>query len=142
MRRDSSLESFGWVEPRGEKHGALVENVGGQWILRLCTETKAVPGGVVKTRLEERLDKVEQETGRRPKGKHAKELKEEIVHELLPRRLPEALDDQRLGRPRGPPRAGRRREREEGRHHHDDAVRAASVAACAWSSCRRSCRRP
>ena len=84
----SQAESFGWVEPRGEKHGALVENVGGQWILRLCTETKAVPGGVVKTRLEERLDKVEQETGRRPKGKHAKELKEEIVHELLPRAFP------------------------------------------------------
>jgi recombination associated protein RdgC len=81
-------ESFGWVEPRGEKHGALVENVGGQWILRLCTETKAVPGGVVKTRLEERLDQVERETGRRPKGKRAKEFKEEIVHELLPRAFP------------------------------------------------------
>jgi recombination associated protein RdgC len=81
-------ESYGWVEPRGEKHGALVENVAGQWILRLCAETKAVPGGVVKTRLEQRLDQVEHETGRRPKGKRAKELKEEIVHELLPRAFP------------------------------------------------------
>jgi recombination associated protein RdgC len=84
----TQAESLGWVEPRGEKHGALVENVAGQWILRLCTETKAVPGGVVKARLEERLDKVEQETGRRPKGKRAKEFKEEIVHELLPRAFP------------------------------------------------------
>src|SRR6516225_4314237 len=56
----SQPESFGWVEPRGEKHGALVESVGGQWILRLCTETKAVPGGVVKAQLETRLDQVEQ----------------------------------------------------------------------------------
>ena len=84
----SQAESSGWVEPRGEKHGPLVENVGGQWILKLCTETKAVPGGAVKTQLEARLDKIEQETGRRPKGKQAKEIKEEIVHELLPRAFP------------------------------------------------------
>ena len=84
----SQQESFGWVEPRGEKHGPLVENVGGQWILKLCTETRAVPGGAVKTQLEARLDKIEHETGRRPKGKQAKELKEEVVHELLPRAFP------------------------------------------------------
>ncbi|MEP6503523.1 MAG: recombination-associated protein RdgC [Betaproteobacteria bacterium] len=84
----SQPESSGWIEPRGEKHGPLVENVGGQWILKLCTETKAVPGGAIKTQLEARLDKIEQETGRRPKGKHAKEIKEEIVHELLPRAFP------------------------------------------------------
>jgi recombination associated protein RdgC len=81
-------ESAGWVEPRGEKHGALVESVGGQWILKLCTETKAVPGGAVKQMLEARCDQIEQETGRRPKGKRAKELKEEIVQELLPRAFP------------------------------------------------------
>ncbi|MCM5678505.1 recombination-associated protein RdgC [Schlegelella sp. S2-27] len=81
-------ESAGWVEPRGQKHGALVESIGGQWILRLCTETKSVPASAVKTRLEEQLDKVEQETGRRPKGKRAKELKEEIVRDLLPRAFP------------------------------------------------------
>jgi recombination associated protein RdgC len=81
-------QSAGWVEPRGEKHGVLLESVGGQWILKLCTETKAVPGPVVKTQLEERLQKIEQQTGRRPKGKMAKELKEEIVHELLPRAFP------------------------------------------------------
>jgi recombination associated protein RdgC len=84
----SQPESAGWVEPRGEKHGPLVESVGGQWILKLCTETKAVPGGAVKTQLEARLDKIEQDTGRRPKGKAAKEIKEEIVRELLPRAFP------------------------------------------------------
>ncbi len=81
----TQIESAGWVAPRGEKHGALIESVGGQLILKLCTETKAVPASVVKTRLDERLDKIEQQTGRRPKGKQAKELKEEIVHDLLPR---------------------------------------------------------
>jgi recombination associated protein RdgC len=81
-------ESAGWVEPRGEKHAALIESVGGQWMLTLCTETKAVPSSVVKTQLESRLAKVEADTGRRPRGKQTKEIKEAIVHELLPRAFP------------------------------------------------------
>jgi recombination associated protein RdgC len=84
----SQAESAGWVPPRGERHGPLLETVDGQWLLRLAVETKAVPGSAVKTRLEAELDKVEQDTGRRPKGKRAKEMKEQIVHELLPRAFP------------------------------------------------------
>src|SRR3954468_20744722 len=37
----SQLESAGWVEPRGEKNGVLMEGVGGQLILKLCIERKA-----------------------------------------------------------------------------------------------------
>lgn len=81
----SQAESVGFVEPRGEKHGPMVELVGGQMMLRLVIETKAVPSSAVKNRLESELDKIEADTGRRPKGKRAKEMKEQIVHELLPR---------------------------------------------------------
>ncbi len=81
-------ESAGWVQPRGDKHSSLMESVGGQLILQLCVERKAVPSSVIKTQLQARLDKIEQETGRRPKGKMAKELKEEIVQDLLPRAFP------------------------------------------------------
>lgn len=81
----TQAESLGWVEPRGEQHGAMVESIGGQWLMRLVIETRAVPGSAVKQRLEGELDKIEAETGRRPKGKRSKELKEQIVHELLPR---------------------------------------------------------
>nr|WP_236580565.1 recombination-associated protein RdgC [Rubrivivax sp. A210] len=81
-------ESAGWVAPRGRKHGVLAESVGGQIILELCTETKAVPGGVIKTELEAQCDRIEAETGRRPKGKAARQLKEEIVHTLMPRAFP------------------------------------------------------
>jgi recombination associated protein RdgC len=84
----TQMESAGWVEPRGERHGAFAESVGGHWMLKLCTETKAVPGSVVKRRVEEELQKIEAETGRRPKGKRTKEIKEAIVHELLPRAFP------------------------------------------------------
>jgi len=81
-------ESAGWLAPRGEPHAPLVESVAGQWILRLCTETKGVPGGVVRQQLEAKLAQIEAETGRRPRGKHAKEIKEQIVHALLPRAFP------------------------------------------------------
>ena len=84
----SQPESAGWIEPRGEKHGALMEGVGGQLILKLCVERKAVPSQVIKSQLEAELDKIEADTGRRPKGKKAKELKEDIVHGLLPRAFP------------------------------------------------------
>jgi len=85
-------ESAGWVAPRGEKHAALAESIGGQVVIKLCTETKAVPGGVVKTQLELQLDAMEQETGRRPKGKQAREVKEGVVHALLPRAFPKRSD--------------------------------------------------
>ena len=81
----TQLESAGWLEPRGKKHGVLVESIGGHWMLRLAVERKAVPASVVKTTLEARLEEIEAQTGRKPKGKAAKELKEAIVHTLLPR---------------------------------------------------------
>ena len=88
----TQTESTGWVAPRGENHAALAEDVAGQLILRLCIETRAVPGGVVKTQLQAQLDAIEQQTGRRPKGKHAREVKDAVVHALLPRAFPRRAD--------------------------------------------------
>ncbi len=81
-------ESAGWVAPRGRQHAVLAESVGGQIILKLCSETRAVPAAVVKTELEAQLDLIETQTGRRPKGKSARNLKDEINHRLLPRAFP------------------------------------------------------
>ena len=38
----SQEKAIGWVEPRGEAHGPLVETVSGQRILKLKIETKGV----------------------------------------------------------------------------------------------------
>jgi recombination associated protein RdgC len=84
--------SAGWVAPRGDKHAALAESVAGQLVFRLCTEAKAVPGSVVKTQLQAQLEAIEKQTGRRPKGKQAKELKEAVVHALLPRAFPKRTE--------------------------------------------------
>lgn len=81
----TQAESHGWVPPRGIAHGPLLENVGGEYLLRLRSERRNVPGDAIKHELDKLADKIEGETGRRPKGKHLKELKEQVTHELMPR---------------------------------------------------------
>ena len=76
--------SFGWVPPRGEAHGALVEAVGGQYILKFMTESKAVPASVLNRKVKERVAQIEATTGRKPGKKESKELKEEAKLDLLP----------------------------------------------------------
>ncbi|WP_232788509.1 recombination-associated protein RdgC [Macromonas nakdongensis] len=77
-------KAMGWVPPRGDAHGALVELVGGQRLLRFQIETKGVPGAVVKRHLEERLAQIEAKEGRKPGRKESRELRDEIVHDLMP----------------------------------------------------------
>lgn len=74
---------MGWVEPRGEKHGALVESVAGQLVLKLMVESKVVPGGVVAEELAKRVQAIEAQTGRKPGKKEKKELKEDVRNSLL-----------------------------------------------------------
>lgn len=85
-------ESAGWVAPRGNPNAALAESLGGQWVFRLCVETKAVPGSVVKQEVQAKADALEQELGRRPRGKQLRELKEAVVHALLPRAFPKRAE--------------------------------------------------
>jgi len=80
----SQALSMGWVEPRGVKHAPLVENVGGHLLLKLMIEQRVLPGSVVKRRVEELAERMEQETGRKPGKKAKNELKEQVTHELLP----------------------------------------------------------
>jgi len=77
-------KSMGWVPPRGEAHGALVESIGGQWIARLMIETKAVPGDALARKVKEKAERIEQETGRKPGKKETRDLKEEARLDLLP----------------------------------------------------------
>jgi recombination associated protein RdgC len=76
--------SLGWVPPRGHAGGLLVESIGGHWLLKLTTERRVLPGAVVKRRTDELAARIEQETGRKPGKKQTKELKEQVVQELLP----------------------------------------------------------
>jgi recombination associated protein RdgC len=80
----SQEKSMGWVEPRGEAHGPLVESVGGQLILQLMIETRTLPASVVNRKTRERLARIEASTGRKPGKKETREIKDDIRLELLP----------------------------------------------------------
>ncbi len=77
-------KSLGWVEPRGQAHGPLVEAVAGQWMLKLMLETKALPGSVVSRKVNERLTQIEASEGRKPGKKEKREIKDEVRLQLLP----------------------------------------------------------
>ena len=84
----SQDRSVGWVEPRGEAHGPLVEAVAGQRILRFVIETKSVPGSVVREKAQEEADHIEATTGRKPGKKETRALREDALLSLLPQAFP------------------------------------------------------
>lgn len=80
--------SYGFVAPRDEDHGALVESVGGQRVLKFLIETKSVPKSAIDKRAAEVAEKIEQERGRKPGKKEMREIKEDVRQALLPSAFP------------------------------------------------------
>lgn len=76
--------SSGWVPPRGEEHGALLEVVAGQWIIKMMVETKKVPTQVLKRMVEEKVKAIEASTGRKPGKKEKREIADDAKLQLLP----------------------------------------------------------
>jgi recombination associated protein RdgC len=84
----TQTESVGWVEPRGEPNGPLVESISGQRIMRLRIETKSVPKAMVNKKAQEAADEIERLTGRKPGKKETKALREDALMALLPQAFP------------------------------------------------------
>lgn len=80
----SQEKSIGWVPPRGEDHGPLLETIDGHHILKLMTETKAVPGDVLRRKVDEQVQHIEATTGRKPGKKERREITEDARLSLLP----------------------------------------------------------
>lgn len=76
--------SVGWIPPRGQANGAMLESVGGHWILKLMTESKRVPTDVINRKVVEKVEEIEASTGRKPGKKEKRELKEDAKLALLP----------------------------------------------------------
>ena len=81
-------KSSGWVPPRGDEHGALVETVDGQWIARFVIETKSVPGDAVRRKVQEAVDAIEKTSGRKPGKKELHDLRDDALIALLPQAFP------------------------------------------------------
>lgn len=79
------LSSRGFVPPFGRDAEALSHRIGDALWLSVGSEEKLLPGAVVNDLLQKKLAELEQKEGRRPGGRTRKRLKEDLVHELLPR---------------------------------------------------------
>lgn len=81
----SEEQSLGWIEPRGEEHGALLESVGGHWILQAKLETRSLPSSEINKQAQLRAKEIEAQSGRKPGKKELKDIKEQVHLELMPR---------------------------------------------------------
>ncbi len=84
----SQEKSVGFFPPRGNETDALVEVIGGHYIMRLNIETKSVPSRAIKEEVDKRCKGIEFHTGRKPGKKERRELSDEVLLSLLPAAFP------------------------------------------------------
>ncbi len=78
-------ESRGWVSPGGD--GAMVFEAAGFWLIELGIESKVLPSAVVRREADARAALIAEEQGYRPGRKQMKDLREQVMQELLPTAL-------------------------------------------------------
>lgn len=79
------MQSRGFVSPFGHGSDVMTHTIGRWTLINLGGEDKLLPAAVVNEELRERVEKHREEIGKSPSGKHRKEMKEAILHELMPR---------------------------------------------------------
>lgn len=79
------MSSRGFVSPFGRDAEALSHRVDDAVWLALGGEDKLLPAAVVNDLLGKKLAEMEEKEGRKPGGRARRRLKEDLVHELLPR---------------------------------------------------------
>ena len=85
------LSSRGFISPFGRSDAgrsdgeALSHRIGQAIWLAAGSEDKILPGAVVNDLLQKKLADIEEKEGRKLGGRARKRLKEDLVHELLPR---------------------------------------------------------
>lgn len=75
-------QSRGWVAPAGSQ---LVYSLGRQMMIALGVEQKILPGPVVAQAVDERAAELEQRQGFKPGRKQLRDLKDQVIAELMPR---------------------------------------------------------
>ncbi len=79
------MESIGWTAPREE--GLFLYHQGHHWMPALGVEQKLLPGSVVRQAVEERAAKLAKKQAFPVGRKQKRDLREEILNELMPRAL-------------------------------------------------------
>lgn len=80
-----AVSSRGFVAPCGGEAATRVHRIGEcAWIM-LGREDRLLPATVVNDALAKKLAEIEASQGRKPGGKARKQIKEDLIHEMLPR---------------------------------------------------------
>ncbi|HIY71867.1 MAG TPA: recombination-associated protein RdgC [Candidatus Luteimonas excrementigallinarum] len=79
------LSSRGFISPFGRDAEALSHRIGDALWLTVGNEDRLLPGAVVNDLLARKLAEMEEREGRKPGGRLRKQMKDELVQELLPR---------------------------------------------------------
>jgi recombination associated protein RdgC len=76
---------MGWDAPLGRNSEMLVHEAGGCQMICARREEKLLPAAVVNEVVEEKVEQIQQEEGRKVARKERSELRDEIFHQLLPK---------------------------------------------------------
>lgn len=79
------LSSSGFVSPFGRGEEVLSHRIGDAIWLSVGSENKILPGSVVNDLLAQKVAEIEDKEGRKLGGRARKRLKDDLLHELLPR---------------------------------------------------------
>lgn len=77
--------SLGWASPLGRSSERLVHEVGGCVMICARQEDKLLPAAVVSEVLEEKIEAIETAEARKLSRKERMDLRDEIIHQLLPK---------------------------------------------------------
>ena len=77
--------SYGWTPPLGRDDGPLVHATGGRLMICALREEKILPSSVVNEILAEKVAEIEERKGTPVRKKERDALRDDIIHDLLPR---------------------------------------------------------
>ncbi len=80
--------SYGWVAPLNNPATdsvLLTHSIGKKTMICSRQEERILPTSVINDALNEKLDSIQSESGRRPVGKYRQSIKDELILDLLPR---------------------------------------------------------
>lgn len=80
------LSSRGFVSPFGREETEQLHHAIGDWLwLTVGGQDKILPAAAIANALEEKLEAIEKSEGRRPGGRERKRIKDDLIHEMLPK---------------------------------------------------------
>lgn len=79
------LSSVGFVSPFGADSDVLCHTIGHTTRVTLAAEERILPGSAVNYALQKRLEEIERTEGRRLGGRARKRIKEDLIHDMLPK---------------------------------------------------------